>query len=471
MHAHKAPDPLETLETLEGPGASAARVGVRDPRPARKSGTRRTVPRSLRATLAAATLGPLGWACTLTFPCDTDEQCTRDGAAGVCQPSGYCSFSDESCDSNQRYGELAPEHLAGACVPLAEDGGSSPATDDDATTGASTVGPVSTDELDGPLSMSGPDDPSTSSTGEPPCCHAGCEGTCDSGCAPEQIGGPAVDQEAIGVAVVGDYVVWSTGYGRSLELTNWTDGSSGQLAMIIDNSFVTKIAGDDTHVYFLDYGGPSVKRATVPEGVVDVVSAVEGGMADFGGIAVGADHVYFAMRSSGGIWRAAKDLSDQDGAELVAEAASPYDVALDDTSVYWADNGQQQLLRMDFDQVGSGDAPKVVYEGMGVGTLTVDATHVYFGDGASIVRASKDGTNQGIEALADGQGTIWDIAVDETHVYWTSASNGQMARVALAGGEVEVLAPDTPTPWGLDLGCHAAFWAENGSQTLQMVFK
>ena len=56
-------------------------------------------------------------------------------------------------------------------------------------------------------------------------------------------------------------------------------------------------------------------------------------------------------------------------------------------------------------------------------------------------------------------------------MYWTSASNGQMARVALAGGEVEVLAPDTPTPWGLDLGCHAAFWAENGSQTLQMVFK
>ena len=83
------------------------------------------MPCSLRAAIAAATLGPLsGWACTLTFPCDTDEQCTRDGATGVCQASGYCSFPDPSCDSNQKYGDLAPGDLAGACVPVAAGSGS-----------------------------------------------------------------------------------------------------------------------------------------------------------------------------------------------------------------------------------------------------------------------------------------------------------------------------------------------------------
>jgi hypothetical protein len=429
------------------------------------------VPLSLRATLAAATLGPLaGWACTLTFPCDTDEQCTRDGATGVCQASGYCSFPDASCDSNQKYGDLAPGELAGACVPVADGSGSDTATGDDATTGASTLGPVSTDGVDGPLTDGGTDDPSSTGTGEPACCHAGCEGTCDAACPPESIGGPAVDQEAIGVAVVGDWVVWSTGFGRSLELSSVADGSRGQLALIRSNGFVTKIAADETHVYFLDYGGPSVKRASVPEGEVDVVTEVEGGMADFGGIAVGADHVYFAMRSSGGIWRAAKDLSDQDGAQLVANASNPYDVALDETTVYWVDDGQQQILRMPFDQIGMGEAGTVVYQGSSLGTLTVDPTHVYFGDDSTLGRAVKDGQDQGIETLAAEQGTVWDIAVDETHVYWTSASNGELARVPLAGGDVEALA-QTATPWGLELGCQAAFWAENGTQTLQMVRK
>lgn len=434
------------------------------------------VPRSLRAPLAAATLGTLAaWACALTFPCDADEQCSRDGAAGLCQASGYCSFPDASCDSNQRYGDLAPGELAGTCVPVEAAGsGTDDPTDDDPTPGVTTVEQDTTVGLDGSSTVGSTVDPSDteSDTDTPACCHAGCEGTCDAGgCAHEQWGGPAVDQEAIGVAVVGDFVVWSTGFGKRLELSNVLDGSVGSLALVMDNSFVTKIAGDDTHVYFLDYGGPTVKRASVPNGVIDVVSEVPGGMADFGGIAVGTDHVYFAMRNSGGLWRAAKDLGDQDGAEPVAESASPYDVALDETTVYWVENEQQQILSLRFDVVGTGKAPKVVYEGMGLGTLTVDATHVYFGDGSAVVRAMKAGTNQGIEVLASDQGTLWDIAVDDTHVYWTSVSNGTLARVPLEGGpEPEILA-DTASPWGLDLGCHAAFWAENGTQTLQRALK
>lgn len=423
-------------------------------------------------------LGTLaGWACALTFPCDADEQCARDGAAGTCQASGYCSFPDESCDSNQRYGELAPGELAGTCVPVDAAGtGTDDATGTDPTPGVATVDQDTTDGLEGSSTDGGtvdpPDTDSDTDTGIPICCHAGCEGACDSGgCAAEQWGGPAIEQEAIGVAVVGDWVVWSTGYGKGLELSHVFDGSAGQLAMVPANSFVTKIAGDGTHVYFLDYGGPTVKRASVPDGVIDEVTVVTGGIANWGGIAVGAEHVYFAMGNSGGIWRARKDLSDQDGAEQVAESASPYDVALDETTVYWVDTAQQQILSLPFELVGTGEAPKVVYEGIGLGTLTVDATHVYLGDGSSIVRAVKGGTNQGIETLATDQGAVWDIAVDDIHVYWTAETNGALARIVLAGGgEAEILA-DTALPWGLDLSCHAAFWAENGTQTLQRVFK
>lgn len=427
------------------------------------------MPRSLRATLAAASLGMLGeWACALSFPCDADEQCARDGTAGVCQPSGYCSFPDASCDSDQRYGELAPGELAGTCVPGAEGSGSDPTMGEGTTDGASTIVPGTTLPPDDTGTSGGSEDPSASDTDPPACCYAGCEGTCDSGgCSAQQIGRPIADAEAIGVAVMGEWVVWSTGFGRSLELATIFGDSMGQLVAVPSNSFVTKIAGDDTHVYFLDYGTGTVKRASVPEGVIDIVTVVPGGMADFGGIAVGDEHVYFTMRNTGDVWRGAKDLSQQGAAELVAEAANPHDVAIDDTTVYWIDD--PQILRIRFDDIGTGE-PEVVHEGGGLSTLTIDATHVYYAENGGIGRALKGANEQGVEQLAVDQGEIWDIAVDEAHVYWTASAFGALARVPLGGGEVEVL-DDTPTPWGLDLGCHAAFWAENGTQTLQMVLK
>ena len=128
------------------------------------------------------------------------------------------------------------------------------------------------------------------------------------------------------------------------------------------------------------------------------------------------------------------------------------------------------IASLAFDQIGTGEPPAIVYTGTELRALTVDTTHVYFGDGPNIRRARKDGQDQGIETLATDQGAIWDIAVDWTHVYWTAETNGELARVQLTGGEVEVLA-ETSTPWGLDLGCTAAFWAENGTQSLRMVLK
>jgi hypothetical protein len=65
-------------------------------------------------------LGPiacaLAGACRVsaTFECAVDEQC---GAAGSCQPTGYCSFADPTCAaSGQRYDDYAGAGLAGTCV-------------------------------------------------------------------------------------------------------------------------------------------------------------------------------------------------------------------------------------------------------------------------------------------------------------------------------------------------------------------
>jgi uncharacterized protein YuzE len=50
------------------------------------------------------------------FTCTDVSQCSDQGLAGYCEPSGYCSFDDEACDSGRRYGSYAREDLAEACV-------------------------------------------------------------------------------------------------------------------------------------------------------------------------------------------------------------------------------------------------------------------------------------------------------------------------------------------------------------------
>jgi hypothetical protein len=315
----------------------------------------------------------------------------------------------------------------------------------------------------------GPDDDGDSSTGpiEPPCCHAGCDGTCArEPCLDVELG-VWPGEEAIGVAVVGDTIVWSTGTGRSLRMSGPRPGTDQNLVDVRANAYVTRIVADGEHVYFLDWGGPTVKRASVRDGAIDVVTEVAGGQAGFGAIVVGAEHVYFGMRTTNGIWRAAKDLSEPQ-ATLVAEAMDPSDIALDDVYVYWSDAATQQVLRLDFSRtIGRGASGQVVYDGSSISTLAVDDEALFIGDGDSVVRVDKLGTNEGIVTLAVGQGWVWELTVDEVHAYWTSADLGRIGRARKDGrGRPEMLA-ETSTPWGLDVSCDSVYWAAHDSSSLR----
>ncbi|MBK6921933.1 MAG: hypothetical protein IPH07_31340 [Deltaproteobacteria bacterium] len=77
-------------------------------------------------SLARWSVGLLALACgdRSRYACSDDAECVADGVAGVCEPSGYCSFPDATCPFGRRYGELAPRGLAGECVsPSAGSGG------------------------------------------------------------------------------------------------------------------------------------------------------------------------------------------------------------------------------------------------------------------------------------------------------------------------------------------------------------
>lgn len=74
------------------------------------------------------------------FQCQSNDQCTLEGDAGVCQDNGFCSFPDTDCASGVRYGGSAPPGLAGMCVELAAGSGGETA----GCVGANCVGTSST---------------------------------------------------------------------------------------------------------------------------------------------------------------------------------------------------------------------------------------------------------------------------------------------------------------------------------------
>jgi hypothetical protein len=100
-----------------------------------------------------------------------------------------------------------------------------------------------------------------------------------------------------------------------------------------------------------------------------------------------------------------------------------------------------------------------------VGTLAVDATHVYWSDGhfnkrPDVRRRPKGGG--AIEELAtspDADG-VWGLAIDGTHVYWNSLSDGGVRRRPRSGGPVEQIA--TGQAAGLAVDDTDVYWTNFG---------
>lgn len=429
----------------------------------------------------------VGWTlsgCSSAFSCQEDSQCEQNGQAGVCQPAtGFCSFPSDDCESGQQYGGLAPDGIAGTCVPTTYETdapGSTSTTSGGSSTssGEATSIPRDTSTSGTPDSTDASEDATTEEessggTGDAPrCCGADCPDACAerARCPVELVGtNPPQNSEAVDVAVIGDSVVWSTGFGGSLMLADPDAGIDAELVSISDgsgDSYVTRLATDDTHVYFLDWGGPAVLRASVPGGVVESVTTVPGGQAGFGGIAVDDTHVYFAMRTTGGVWRATKGSGSS--AELVAMADQPFGVAVDGEHLFYIDTVVGAVLRLALDSLDKGGAsPDTVVTARELTAIAIDDEFLYYGASGSLGRADKLGTNEGIEILSAELDDIWNVDVDDTHVYVTLASGGEVGRIPKDGSEPFAVLANTEEPWGLALGCDDVYWADNGSRTLQ----
>ncbi len=70
------------------------------------------------------------------YHCDSTHACQNGAQAGVCEPTGYCSFTDLGCVGvPRRYGSAAPDGIARFCVSATGDAGLA-----DASTGSDAGG-------------------------------------------------------------------------------------------------------------------------------------------------------------------------------------------------------------------------------------------------------------------------------------------------------------------------------------------
>lgn len=101
-----------------------------------------TLSRAMAVALVVGTSSISGCSSTV-FGCAEDAQCSQKDVVGICQPEGYCSFPDASCESGQRFGEHADRKLAGECV-MPEHGAETTTTttalDSSSTTDATQTG-------------------------------------------------------------------------------------------------------------------------------------------------------------------------------------------------------------------------------------------------------------------------------------------------------------------------------------------
>jgi len=422
------------------------------------------------AALAAALPG-----CHSTFLCETNQQCNSDD--GQCEASGYCSFDDDGCGSGRRYGSFAPEAIAGTCVPVEPPAGTTGSTGGVPSTQGQTSGQdtgSATVSVDGG-SSTGSADTSTDTGfetvgGE---CINGCNAGCPNGCANGQceavdLGGPG-GGEGIGVVIVGSWVVWSTGTSSSIQIADLApDGMSEHLQFVSGNDYVTNIVGNETHAYFLDYGGPRLNRISIPDGEVELVAEVgPDGQAGFSGLALTAADVYFGMTAgvggggggSTGLWRAAIDLSQVDSPDLLVPE-EVRDVVVDDTYVYWTNTTDDVIARLPLLGAPGGEAPEVLVTGRELNALAIRGNEIFFGDADEIRSVETTGSDRAMTVYATGQNNIWDIATDDLHVYWTANGDNTVMRAPLDTSLPAQAIANSTGPLGLELSCETVYWVQ-----------
>jgi hypothetical protein len=231
------------------------------------------------------------------------------------------------------------------------------------------------------------------------------------------------------------------------------DGSGVDNKFIETEGFMSGVAVDSAHVYWVDNGTGNVGRASLDGGSIEpeFVPAAEPGTSA-SGIAVGPSGIYWTRQSPAAIMHAELDGSEAFAVPASLEGKTPCGVAVDSQYVYfgWAAGGG--IFGVSRVPVGGGEVTPVTTTATGYCGVAVDPAFVYwtngsffFTGGTTIGRAPntippQSGNNSLVTGLVNPRG----VAVDSTSIYWADSEAGTIGKAGLDGG-----APDPSFVTGL----------------------
>jgi sugar lactone lactonase YvrE len=228
------------------------------------------------------------------------------------------------------------------------------------------------------------------------------------------------------------------------------------------------LASDGAFVYFTARDSTKNTGSVVKTPVAGGASIVLAEAADPYAIAVDDDSVYFTSYATGEVSKVSK----QGGAITVltekdTSTSSAAGIAIDDTDVYFTSTAG--IFRV---AKSGGTTALFAKDTNGADAVVVDATHVYWlGRGTTSelvgdVRKAAKSNGEVVETLGTAplfrEGSTWSLAADEESLYLPDRRGGKVYRMAKSNGDVHLVADNAGHPFSLATDGQYVYWTDAG---------
>ena len=224
----------------------------------------------------------------------------------------------------------------------------------------------------------------------------------------------------LGIAVTPTHVYWGNTGDNTLQGTSKTMFGAMFFASASKPSF---LAASPTVLFWANAGNGTLEGASLADGGIERDS--DAGGASPSDVALNDTAVFWT--TTNGVYSA--PLSGGNGTVAAKDAAGAVALAVTATTIYWTnDSGTIHA------QAIGGGTQSQIHSGEAKPTgMAVDDADVYSVDQGTgnVYRAPLDATNDTkTEIIATGQAGPYRIAVDAKFVYWTNYTGGTVARLA-----------------------------------------